>query len=68
MPNYLALGLALFGATAASAQATKPLYQNRTAPTEARVSDLLARMTVEEKWASSRPCWAGKCTRKTGTK
>jgi beta-glucosidase len=49
MPNYFALGLALLSATAASAQATKPLYQNRTAPTEARVSDLLARMTTEEK-------------------
>ena len=49
MPNYLALGLCLLGATAAHAQSKKPLYQDRTAPTEARVTDLLARMTTEEK-------------------
>ncbi|RZK38938.1 MAG: beta-glucosidase, partial [Hymenobacter sp.] len=49
MPNYLALGLCLLSATATYAQATKPLYQNRQATTEARVQDLLARMTVEEK-------------------
>ncbi len=49
MPNHLALGLALLSATAASAQAPKPLYQDRRAPTEARVNDLLGRMTTEEK-------------------
>jgi beta-glucosidase len=49
MTKYLALGLCLLGAPATYAQATKPLYQNRQASTEARVQDLLARMTVEEK-------------------
>jgi beta-glucosidase len=49
MTNYLVLGLCLLGATAARAQSKKPLYQDRQAPTEARVNDLLARMTTEEK-------------------
>jgi beta-glucosidase len=49
MANYLLLGLCLLGATTAIAQPSQPLYQNRTAPTEARVRDLLARMTVAEK-------------------
>ncbi|NML64850.1 beta-glucosidase [Hymenobacter sp. RP-2-7] len=48
MTTYLALALGLL-ATAASAQPGQPLYQNRQAPTEARVQDLLARMTTEEK-------------------
>nr|GFC97562.1 hypothetical protein [Tanacetum cinerariifolium] len=43
------LGLCLLGATATYAQSKKPLYQDRTASTEARVQDLLARMTTEEK-------------------
>jgi len=49
MPKYLALGLCLLGATATYAQSKKPLYQDRTAATDARVQDLLARMTTEEK-------------------
>ena len=49
MTTHLALGLCLLSATAATAQSAKPLYQNRQAPTEARVNDLLARMTVPEK-------------------
>jgi len=49
MANYLALGLCLLGATATWGQAARPLYQDRTTPTEARVKDLLGRMTVEEK-------------------
>jgi beta-glucosidase len=49
MTNYLALGLCLLSATATYAQGSKPLYQDRQAPTEARVKDLLGRMTVEEK-------------------
>jgi beta-glucosidase len=49
MTKYLALGLCLLGAPATYAQATKPLYLNRQTLTEARVQDLLARMTVEEK-------------------
>lgn len=46
--SYLTLGLCWLG-FAASAQQLKPLYQDRRAPTEARVQDLLTRMTVEEK-------------------
>jgi beta-glucosidase len=49
MSKYLALGLCLLGATTTYAQSKKPLYQDRTAPTDARVQDLLARMTTEEK-------------------
>jgi beta-glucosidase len=49
MANFSLLGLCLLGATTAIAQPSQPLYQNRTAPTEARVRDLLARMTIEEK-------------------
>jgi len=49
MTKYLALGLCLLGAAPSYAQATKALYQDRRASTEARVQDLLARMTVEEK-------------------
>jgi beta-glucosidase len=49
MKKFLALGLGLLGAATAHAQSKKPLYQDRTAPTEARVQDLLARMTTEEK-------------------
>jgi beta-glucosidase len=48
MANRLLLGLCLL-ATAATAQPSRPLYQNPTAPTDTRVQDLLARMTVEEK-------------------
>jgi len=48
MANRLLLGLCLL-ATTATAQPSQPLYQNPTAPTDARVQDLLARMTVAEK-------------------
>ena len=48
MRKYLALGL-YFISTLACAQPGKPLYKDSKAPTEARVQDLLARMTVEEK-------------------
>ncbi|RZL12108.1 MAG: beta-glucosidase, partial [Hymenobacter sp.] len=49
MTKYFALSLALLSAATAGAQATKPLYQNSQAATEARVNDLLARMTTAEK-------------------
>jgi beta-glucosidase len=49
MTKYFVLSLSLLGATTTYAQTTKPLYQDRKASTEARVQDLLARMTVEEK-------------------
>ncbi|TGD77568.1 glycoside hydrolase family 3 N-terminal domain-containing protein [Hymenobacter wooponensis] len=48
MRAYLILGLYLMGA-AARAQTARPVYQDPQAPTEERVRDLLARMTVEEK-------------------
>jgi beta-glucosidase len=48
MANRLLLGLCLL-ATTATAQPSRPLYQNPIAPTDARVQDLLARMTVAEK-------------------
>lgn len=49
MLKYLALGLGLLSATATCAQPARPLYQNSQAPTEARVQDLLGRMTTAEK-------------------
>ncbi|QKG57764.1 glycoside hydrolase family 3 C-terminal domain-containing protein [Hymenobacter sp. BRD128] len=49
MTKYLALGLGLLSATATCAQQARPLYQNSQAPTEARVQDLLSRMTTAEK-------------------
>ncbi|GAA4500378.1 glycoside hydrolase family 3 N-terminal domain-containing protein [Hymenobacter ginsengisoli] len=49
MIKYFALGLAVLSATAAGAQQARPLYQNSQAPTEARVQDLLGRMTTAEK-------------------
>jgi len=49
MPKYLALGLCLLSITTATAQSKRPLYQNSQAPTEARVQDLLGRMTTAEK-------------------
>jgi beta-glucosidase len=49
MTKYFVLSLSLLGATTTYAQTTKPLYQDRKASTEARVQDLLTRMTVEEK-------------------
>jgi beta-glucosidase len=49
MTKYFVLGLALLSATATCAQQTRPLYQDRQASTEARVQDLLGRMTTAEK-------------------
>jgi beta-glucosidase len=49
MLKSVTLGLCLLSATAAYAQKAKPLYKDSKAPTEARVQDLLGRMTVEEK-------------------
>ncbi|MBO0358581.1 glycoside hydrolase family 3 C-terminal domain-containing protein [Hymenobacter sp. BT186] len=49
MLKSVTLGLCLVSATATYAQQVKPLYKDNKAPTEARVQDLLGRMTVEEK-------------------
>ncbi|TGE04795.1 glycoside hydrolase family 3 N-terminal domain-containing protein [Hymenobacter fodinae] len=48
MRKYVVLGLYFIG-TVAYAQNARPVYKDRKAPTEARVKDLLGRMTVEEK-------------------
>jgi len=48
-------------ATAKSSPSPKqPLYRNPTAPVEARVNDLLKRMTLEEKVAQMLCVWTGK--------
>jgi len=49
MIKHFTLGLALLSATATYAQKDKPVYKDSKAPTEARVKDLIGRMTVEEK-------------------
>ena len=46
IPLYL---LAMFYSTQLFAQAKLPLYKNRTIPIEARVNDLVSRMTLKEK-------------------
>ena len=45
---------------ALAAQATKATYMDRNAPVEARVEDLLARMTLEEKVAQLMSIWDAK--------
>jgi beta-glucosidase len=45
---------------AAPASAQKPLYKDATAPVDARVDDLLARMTLEEKVQQMLTVWADK--------
>jgi beta-glucosidase len=67
MANRLLLGLCLL-ATAATAQPGRPLYQNPTAPTDARVQDLLARMTVEEKVGQLSTLLGWEMYQKTGQK
>ncbi len=51
--------LAVANAPAALAQ-SGPLYKNAAAPIAARVADLMARMTLEEKVAQIRTAWADK--------
>jgi beta-glucosidase len=51
-------GLLLIGGDAAAAEsAGKPLYKDANAPVEARVEDLLARMTLDEKIAQITAIW-----------
>jgi beta-glucosidase len=47
-------------AAAAPVAAQKPLYKDATAPVDARVEDLLARMTLEEKVQQMVTVWADK--------
>jgi len=59
----LAIGLPSFSAVAASPaaqSAQKPLYKDATAPVEARVDDLLPRMTLDEKIAQITTVWETK--------
>jgi beta-glucosidase len=51
----LPLGLSLV--TPGAAQDQQPAYRNRNLPIEHRVSDLLARMTLEEKIAQTESIW-----------
>jgi len=55
----LAAGLSASLASA-GAQGATPLYKNPAAPLEARVNDLLARMTLEEKVAQMQSIWDAK--------
>jgi beta-glucosidase len=50
----------LAATSAASAATTAPLYKNAGAPVEARVEDLLARMTLEEKIVQISAVWDDK--------
>jgi beta-glucosidase len=61
----LGAGLALAGGIAAAGPAVaspadKPMYKNAGASVEARVEDLLSRMTLEEKVAQMQSIWDGK--------
>jgi beta-glucosidase len=49
-----------FAATAQKPTAAKPLYKDAKAPVDARVEDLLARMTLEEKVAQVMTIWQQK--------
>jgi beta-glucosidase len=52
--------IAIAASTGTKKQSAKPLYKNASAPVEARVNDLLARMTLEEKVAQIRSIWTNK--------
>jgi beta-glucosidase len=54
------LGSTILTLTMPAIAAAKPLYRDPTAPTTARVNDLLARMTLEEKAVQMRSMWATK--------
>ncbi len=53
----VAMGMALANGALAAAQTAKPVYQDANAPVEARVEDLLSRMTLEEKVAQMMSIW-----------
>lgn len=48
---FVALGLAVCTAASVTGNTAKPKYKDTSAPLEERVSDLLSRMTIEEKTA-----------------
>ena len=56
----LAMGIALANGALAAAQTAKPVYQDPKASVEARVEDLLSRMTLEEKVAQMMSIWDAK--------
>jgi beta-glucosidase len=56
----VAVGMALVNHALAAAQTTELLYKNPNAPIEARMEDLLARMTLEEKVAQMLSIWDAK--------
>ncbi|MEE2692552.1 MAG: glycoside hydrolase family 3 N-terminal domain-containing protein [Pseudomonadota bacterium] len=56
----LLFGLALLGWAPAAAPAATPVYKDPSAPVEARVNDLLKRMTLEEKIAQITTLWQNK--------
>jgi len=57
---WAAMCLALANHPLAAAQSAKPVYKDPSAPVEARVEDLLARMTLEEKVAQMMSIWDAK--------
>jgi beta-glucosidase len=56
----VALALTLANHALGAGRPTIPLYKDPTAPVEARVEDLLARMTLEEKVAQMMSIWEAK--------
>ena len=56
----LAAGLAIVNHAFADAHSAAPLYRSAAAPVEARVDDLLGRMTLEEKVAQMLSIWDAK--------
>ena len=56
----LAAGLSLLCSAYAATPASQPLYKDSNAPVDARVEDLLARMTLEEKVAQMLSIWDSK--------
>src|SRR3970282_1446495 len=50
----------LVAAALLNAQSTPPLYRQRDAPIDARVADLLGRMTLDEKVAQLQGIWSRK--------
>src|SRR5450755_953782 len=56
----VAVAAALVNHAPAAATAAKPVYKDAKAPVEARVEDLLARMTLEEKVAQMQSIWDAK--------